>query len=304
VAASATNSSDNENQKRNLKYALIHLCSGIELVFKERLRQDDWQLVFQDQDKATEGAYQSGDFKSVYFNTAQDRLEEECGVEFTPQQKKDLQVFRNRRNKVEHFNAVDTFLAMQSGIAQMVSFLVDFVEENFDVEEFEAQEHELLSEIRLNLGKCATVVQERLAIIEPEIDNLHSVVQCPSCLQKAMNADGGTVKCLFCHYSPKPLDAAEEYVTNVLGYPGRFTVEKDGGQWPIRTCPECGNDTFVTAIPARFDAYDFYCFNCGVEYGSTELELCHDCGEHYTHGGEAGSHICPRCFRARVSKDD
>jgi hypothetical protein len=84
TAASATSTPDNESQKRHLKYALIHLCSGIELVFKQRLRQDDWQLVFQEQDRATEAAYQSGDFKSVYFNTAQDRLEEECGVEFTP----------------------------------------------------------------------------------------------------------------------------------------------------------------------------------------------------------------------------
>jgi hypothetical protein len=35
-------------QKRHLKYALIHLCSGIELVLKERLRQEDWKLVFAD----------------------------------------------------------------------------------------------------------------------------------------------------------------------------------------------------------------------------------------------------------------
>jgi hypothetical protein len=304
TAASANNVQDNQTHKRHLKYALIHLCSGIELVFKERLRQDDWQLVFQEQDKATAQTYQSGNFKSVYFNTAQERLEEECGVEFTTQQKNDLQIFRNRRNKVEHFNAVDTLPAMQSGIAQMVSFLVDFVEQNFEVEKFEDQEKELLGEIRANLGTCTAVVQERLAIIKPEIENLHTVIQCPSCLQSAMNADGGTVKCLFCHYSAEPSEAAEEYVTNVLGYPSRFSVEREGGQWPICTCPQCGHDTFVIAIPGRLDAHDFYCFNCGIEYGSTELELCHDCGEYYNHDGEAGSHICSRCFREKVSKDD
>jgi transcription elongation factor Elf1 len=46
-------------------------------------------------------------------------------------------------------------------------------------------------------------------------------------------------------------------------------------------CPECGHDTFATAIPGRFDAYDFYCVNCGIEYGSSELELCHHCVEYY-----------------------
>jgi hypothetical protein len=124
TAASAASTPDNGSRKRHLKYALIHLCSGQELVFKECLRQDDWQLVFQV--RATEAADQSGDFKSVSFNTAQDRLEEECGVECTPQQKKDLQVFGNRPNTVEYFNAVETLLAMQSEIAKMVSFLVDF----------------------------------------------------------------------------------------------------------------------------------------------------------------------------------
>jgi hypothetical protein len=119
---------------------------------------------------------------------------------------------------------VETLLAMQSGIAKMVSFLVDFVEHNFEAEAFEEQEQELLGEIQANLGKCDAVVQERLAIIEPEIGKLQTVVQCPSCLQRAMNADVGIVKCLFCHYSPEPSEAAEEYVTNVLGYPGRFSM--------------------------------------------------------------------------------
>jgi hypothetical protein len=192
TAASATSAPENGSQKRHLKYALIHLGSGIELVFKERLRQEDWQLLF----------------------------------------------------------------------------------------------------------------QEQLAMIEPEIGKLQTVVQCPSCLQEAMNADGGTVKCLFCPYSPDPSEAAEEDLTNVLGYTGRFSVEKNGGQWPIQICPESGHDTFVTAVLGRFDAYAFYCFNCGVEYDSIELEVCYDCGEYHNHGGEAGSHICSSCFHPRVSNDN
>jgi hypothetical protein len=148
------------------------------------------------------------------------------------------------------------------------------------------------------------VVQERLAIIEPEIGKLQTVVQCPSCLQRAINADGGTEKCLFCHSSPEPSQAAEEDATNVLGYRGRFSVEKDGGQWPIRISPECGHDTFVTVVLGRFDAYAFYCFNCGVEYDSTELEVCYDCGEYDHHGVEAGSDICSSCFHGRVSNDN
>ena len=35
------------NHKR-LKYSIIHLCSGIELIFKEVLRNQDWRLLFQE----------------------------------------------------------------------------------------------------------------------------------------------------------------------------------------------------------------------------------------------------------------
>jgi predicted RNA-binding Zn-ribbon protein involved in translation (DUF1610 family) len=291
-------------QKRHLKYALIHLCSGVELVLKERLRQEDWKLVFADQDKATEEAYESGEFFSVDFKGLQGRLKEDCGIDLTPEQNADLKNFRSRRNKVEHFNVVDTLLAMQSSTAKMVSFLVDFIDRNFDVGEFEEEEQELLTGIRNNLGGCEAVVRERLALIEPEVKRLYSVIQCPSCLQTAMNADGGEVRCLFCFSAPDPSDAAEEYVTNVLGYPSRFEVEKDGGEWPVRTCPECGDHTFVTEVPGRHDSHDFYCFNCGYENSSGQMELCHDCGEYYDHGGEAGSHICSDCFNAKVSRDD
>ena len=95
---------DNQNQKRYLKYALIHLCSGIGLVLKERLKQEGWQLLFQDLNKAAEKTYESGDFKSVDFLTLQERLENESLVQFTSAQKAELKSFRSRRNRVEHFN--------------------------------------------------------------------------------------------------------------------------------------------------------------------------------------------------------
>jgi ribosomal protein S27AE len=298
----AQEAKENNGQKRHLKYALIHLCSGIELVLKERLRQEDWRLVFADQDKATEEAYESGEFFSVDFKALQSRLEDDCGIDLTPEQKADLKTFRSRRNKVEHFNVVDTLLAMQSSTAKMVSFLVDFIDQNFEVENFEEEELELLTEIRSNLSSCAAVVQERVTLIEPEVKQLYSVIRCPSCLQIAMSADGGKVRCLFCFSGPDPSDAADEYVTNVLGYPSSFEVEKDGGDWPVRTCPECGDETFVTEVPDS--SGNFYCFNCGYENSPEQMERCNDCGEYYDHDGEPGCHICSDCFNARVSRDD
>jgi hypothetical protein len=91
----AQRATENAGQKRHLKYALIHLCSGIELVLKG-LRQENWRLVFQDQDKATEEAYETGEFFSVDFKALQTRLEDDCGIDLTSEQKADLKSFRSR----------------------------------------------------------------------------------------------------------------------------------------------------------------------------------------------------------------
>ena len=166
----AQGETDNAGHKRHLKYAFIHLCSGVELILKERLRQEDWRPVFRNRKDATEEAYETGEFVRVDFKALPIRLEEDCGVDLTPEQKADLKSFRKRRNKVEHFGVVDTLLAMQSSTAKMVSFLVDFIDRNFEVDEFDEEEQELLTDIRNNLGSCVAVVQERrVALIEPEV---------------------------------------------------------------------------------------------------------------------------------------
>ena len=56
ASPSRTNEYAALDQKRHLKYALIHLCSSIELILKERLRQEDWRQVFSDPDKADESS--------------------------------------------------------------------------------------------------------------------------------------------------------------------------------------------------------------------------------------------------------
>jgi hypothetical protein len=309
TAASAPANSKSEKliqsarQKRHLKYALLHLCSSIELILKERLRQEDWRLLFVDPDKADEDAYEAGDFTSINFQEVQSRLESECGITFLPKQKADLKAFRLRRNKVEHFGAVDSLLAVQSSVTQMVSFLVDFVEEAFESESLEEEEG-LITDIRSKLGECSAVVEDRCKQIEKAVADQYSTITCPTCQQDAMSADGGTVKCLFCNYSTDSESAAEEYVANILGMHSRYAEEKDGGEWPLTTCPECGSNSFVTQVPGTYDTHHGYCFCCGTEYSPEDSEECYDCGELYRHSGEAGHHICSDCFQARVMKDD
>lgn len=57
-----------------LKYSILHLYSGIELLLKEKLRQEHWSLIFQDVSSADPRKLQSGDFVSIYHDELVKRL--------------------------------------------------------------------------------------------------------------------------------------------------------------------------------------------------------------------------------------
>ncbi len=291
-----------KSQKHDLKYALLHLCSSIELIFKQRLNQEHWSLVFKDLTRASKDAYELGDFQSVSFQEAQERLVGICGVEFEPEQARDLRNVRDRRNKVEHFGALDTLPAVQASVTKMVNFLVDFVEQAFGQDAL-AAEQDLIAAIRSRLGNCNAFVIHRWGQIQAEIKGLRSTVACPACQQKALNADGGTAKCLFCNYEKDAEGAANDFVSNVLGWTSRFLVKRHGGVWPVTACPECGADTLVTGISGPGDPEnDYYCFSCGQQYSMGQLAPCAECGALFEFDDDE-ARICPGCWAAKVASD-
>jgi hypothetical protein len=299
VSGGAANPSADQirHQKRHLKYALLHLCSSIELLFKVRLQQKHWSLVFSNIDKADKTAQDHGEFESVDFHELTERLVRICKVALSDKQIRQLKSLRKRRNQLEHFGAVDSLPAMSASISTMVSFTIDFVEATFRPESLAEQDF-LIAELRSKLGTCNAFVEQRWKEIRKEVDGFYSVIECPTCQQLALEVEAGSVRCRFCYHSSRPEEAANEYIARVLGYDSRYAVEKDGGEWPLSTCPECGDGTLVTRLPK----HDGFCFNCGQKWESGELARCCDCNEFYrTDDVDVG--ICTTCFRAKVEKD-
>jgi len=118
---------------RSLKYAVIHLSSGVELLFKEVLRNVDWRFVFQEIRDAKPELLQSGDFKSVNFNKAIQRLQSDCKVNFTDEDKKILEELRLIRNRIEHFKFEEKVRTLRSLSAKVLNLLIQFIESNINV---------------------------------------------------------------------------------------------------------------------------------------------------------------------------
>lgn len=118
-------------QGRELKYALLHLSSGIELVFKSRLYIEHWTYIFEDMNKASKKSYEDGSLKTVDSNTAIDRLERLCGYSFDEKQKDHLKKLREARNRFEHGYINNNPRAIESIINKAVEVIADFLGKNY-----------------------------------------------------------------------------------------------------------------------------------------------------------------------------
>jgi len=61
------------------RYSLIHLCSGLELLIKARLAHEHWSLVLEKPGTKSLAEVEQGDFKSVAFKDALERVEKGHG---------------------------------------------------------------------------------------------------------------------------------------------------------------------------------------------------------------------------------
>ena len=82
---------------------------------------------------------------------------------------------------------------------------------------------------------------------------------------------------------------AKDYVENELGI-SEYRCVKDGGDFPIYECPECGEDQLVYDA----DNEKYHCFTCEKNYTTDDLTFCDRCGSIMEHKNEAA--VCQNCI--------
>lgn len=118
---------------------------------------------------------------------------------------------------------------------------------------------------------------------------------CPECGKDALLlGEGKDVKCSNCCFKGASSDIAEAYVERELQI-SHYETGKEGGTFPVYTCPECGYDSFVIYNGSN------YCFTCGFE--NSNMNFCSNCGESYICSKEDLG-ICPNCMNYKLSKED
>lgn len=277
----------------SVKYAILHLASGIELIFKYRLMQGHWSFIFENIDNATPDALDKGDFQSVNFNTAISRLEKLCSVEFSDKDKLTLNNFKKLRNKIEHFQINEKKEHLIGITSQTLSVLVDFVIKELDLDDPFIQEHlnslqDIASKFDIYIKKKHKQFLSKYNVTDEELE------YCPNCSNRSFLLTD-EFKCGVCNYSDTPEEVATLYAQNIMSA-SAYIAHTKGGDFPVTECLECGTDAMVLQ-----DEY-FFCFNCHFTGAMDALSECSSCGDNYLNeNNEMG--ICENCIAAMISKD-
>lgn len=264
---------------RNLKYSILHLFDGLELLLKARLEKEHWSLLFQDARQLSKDKRDEGDFKSVDFDTAIERLENVAGVQIEDDDKKHLTKLQKVRNRVRHFVIDMEVMEVRAKLACALHFAVKFLESELALSLDDAHV-ELQEQILRHLAEFDEFVKQRLKEIRTEFGEDVELRECPNCLVPAVHFLGGEPRCEYC----RRVINAEDWASEI-------------GEQLIGNCPECDNETLVFILYNN-EQGGYFCTSCGFET-QNEVSQCCQCGANFI-GDDV---MCDSCWTELVSKD-
>jgi RNase P subunit RPR2 len=307
---SAANHLAGQPSARDLKYGILHLAAGIEVLLKARLQREHWTLILTDMDGASPVKYASGDFQSISADKALRRLRDIARIPISDDDFARVGAIIDKRNRLQHHGLVDSTQAVSSVAARALDFLLTYVDRDL-LEGATAESRQLISAhvgaVQEKLADIKAFVKVRLDSISEQLAAASVILQCPICQQDTF-ALGDEPRCLFCLRRGHPQELAETYVETFL-HLSHYLAVKEGGEWPVYQCPTCEEDTLVRGATARrttasseSSATRWACFGCGDTWPAGELDFCARCGRP-KRAGAGEMVVCHQCFD-EVSRRD
>ncbi|MCM3259096.1 hypothetical protein M3664_14920 [Paenibacillus lautus] len=279
-----------EKSDEDLKYSIINLHAGLQLLLKEILFREHWSLIFQKIETAKKEKLESGDFVSVNHDTLIQRLQDICGIKFEKQLLDDINWLRKERNKIEHYHLAIKLDVLKSNIVRLFAYLVPFIKSEMIDSGYIASDNEMLSEIIEYLNEFDDYVNSRLELIEDKVSKAQTVLQCPACYHETVEFIDETDA--FCHFCDEHIDSfTSRYIDNFVD---TYSHIKDGGESPLMECPECDQETFI-----YLDEHQYICLTCGINLTQDDITTCDGprCNERLVYRkNEDSANFCSICM--------
>lgn len=90
-------------------------------------------------------------------------------------------------------------------------------------------------------------------------------------------------------------DRAKEYISDILNI-SEYECVKDGEEYPLYNCPQCGADQLVHNI----DDGIYKCFHCGSQWADSQLSHCCECDETFESEDDL---IYRNCLKRKMEED-
>ena len=278
-----------DDSNENLKYSIINLNAGIQLLLKELLFQEHWSLIFQKVEQAKKEKLVSGDFMSVNYETLIQRLTNIAELKFDERLLEELDLLRKERNKIEHYHFVVTPDVVKSKIVSVLTHFIPFMKEVMVEEGIIEFDDERYTHIIEHLNEFEEYISERMLLLQERLDGINIVLKCPECYQEAVEFNDETDA--FCHFCNENISLfTDEYIENFVD---TYSYIKDGGENPLHECPDCTMETFIC-----LDDYQYICLTCGVRPTQDEITTCEGprCNEVIVYRQEDGATFCGYCM--------
>ncbi|MFC8495613.1 hypothetical protein ACFUJU_33415 [Streptomyces sp. NPDC057235] len=295
---SSVSSLVDEPEGRALKYAVLHLQFAAETLFKARLEQHDPALVWVKPEEFDERLHRQGAMTSVGTKVALKRLRDEVKVA-NPIDPDDaaLKALVGLRNRLTHFGATDTAVAVESRAIPVLDLLLTFIDEELlphDNSDAAAEAWELMESIRPLVGRIRGLVEHRLGPLGEKLGPASGhTLRCLSCGHFATLVTGGDehpVGCLLCGKAHDDIPAAVE----AYGIGSFHEAITQGGEPPAYECSECSTgQPCVVPVPTADEPdgqvlmclwgvhpVEGVCGNCqrGADF-TLDIGMCSDCAD-------------------------
>ncbi len=289
--------------KSDLKYGVLHLASGIELVLKARLAAQSWKLLFKDLKKASLHSFRAGKFEGVTMWKCLKRLESQCGIKLSDGQRRSLEVFREKRNQLEHFRIIDTKAALEASAVAPLSVTLDFIRDEFDDEDLSNEELRLIRKIRGLLSQFTTFRNSKLRQIRRMLRRkppyARVLIPVPHARRKHFRRMSKSSVCSVATgqrrkkpriYSSRGLEGFQK--TKLFGK----VTATSAASVQVATIARL----LTCCMPTRGPHY--ICFACGMTWQTGQLDLCGDCGQ-MKPANEIFANRCLECTKSYLERD-
>lgn len=254
-----------ENKDGDLKYTILNLHAGIQLLLKELLFQEHWSLIFKDVNKSGKKLLETGDFESVNHEGLFIRLKKIAGLTIDENFEKKIDWLRKERNKAEHYQFRVNSITLKSQLVDVLTLLIPLIRSEFIPKGYIDVDDEKIIEINGFVHRFEDYVRHRLELIKEDLNRIDIVLECPDCFNLTVDyIESDEAFCYFCggfidDFTSKYIDYYIDPLSHIL----------DGGESPLIECPECGVDQLYSPIHGKF-----LCLNCGIKLDQSQVIEC------------------------------